>query len=187
MIRLLRSLRLQWMRLRSFVKIIFLRMAGVKVDWSATIDWSAAIQPSGGKIRIGQDTLIDRGVILRAYGGSIQIGSHCRINPYAVIYGDGGLIIGDGVRIAAHTVVVPANHIFSDPNKFIFEQGETRLGIVIEDDVWLGAGVRVLDGVTVARGTVVGAGSIVTKSTQPFDVVVGVPARKIGSRAGALV
>jgi acetyltransferase-like isoleucine patch superfamily enzyme len=182
MIRILRYFRLRLMRCLYLLKIILLRIAGVKVDWSAVIDWSAAIERSGGEISIGRDTLIDRGVILRAYGGVIQLGSQCRVNPYVVLYGDGGLVIGNGVRIAAHAVLVAANHIYSDPNRFIFEQGETRLGINIEDDVWLGAGVRVLDGVTIRKGTVVGAGAVVTKSTEPYDVVVGVPAKKLRSR-----
>jgi acetyltransferase-like isoleucine patch superfamily enzyme len=55
-------------------------------------------------------------------------------------------------------------------------------GIVIEDDVWIGAGARILDGVTIARGSVIGAGSVVTKSTQPYSIVVGVPAKIVSSR-----
>src|SRR5487761_2436171 len=96
------------------LRIAQLKMYGVEIDWSASVDWSASIEPSGGKIYIGRDSLIDRGALLRAYGGAIRIGSRCRINPYAVLYGDGGLTIGDGVRVAAHAVIVPANHVFSD-------------------------------------------------------------------------
>lgn len=55
-------------------------------------------------------------------------------------------------------------------------------GIIIEDDVWIGAGVKVLDGVTIAQGCVIGANSVVTKSTEPYGIYVGVPARKIKSR-----
>jgi acetyltransferase-like isoleucine patch superfamily enzyme len=182
MTQLLRYTRSRLTRCMSLFRIILLRIVGVNVHSTAIIDWSAVIEPSGGEIYIGRDTLIDRGVILRAYGGVIRVGSQCRINPYSVLYGNGGLIMGDGVRIAAHTVVIAANHIFSDLDRFIFEQGETALGVNIEDDVLLGAGVRVLDGVTIKRGTVVGANSVVTKSTQPFDVVVGVPAKKLRSR-----
>lgn len=169
-------------RIINFLKILSLRLRGVKVDRSATINWSVSVNRNGGRISIGARTSLDQGVILRAYGGSIYIGSDCSVNPYTVLYGDGGLVIGNGVRIAAHTVIVPANHNFSDPAKFIFDQGESRLGINIEDDVWLGAGVRVLDGVQIKKGTVVGAGSVVTKSTESFGVYVGVPAKIISSR-----
>lgn len=54
--------------------------------------------------------------------------------------------------------------------------------IIIEDDVWIGAVVKVLDGVTIAQGCVIGANSVVTKSTEPYGIYVGIPARKIKSR-----
>ena len=177
-----RYIKLRLMRASWLIRVIVLRIFGVKADWSAIIDWSAVIERSGGEIIIGPNTFIDRGVILRAFGGKMVIGSKCRINPYSFLSGGGSLSIGDGVSIAAHTVIVASNHIFSDPNSFIVEQGETRLGVSIEDDVWLGAGVRVLDGVTIRKGSVVGAGAVVSKSTEPYDVVVGVPARKIMTR-----
>lgn len=168
--------------LRNRLTLLKLKIKGCNIDWSATVHWSVVVERSRGKIVIGPRTSIDRGVILRAYGGSIIVGSDCSINAYSVVYGDGGLVIGNGVRVAAHTVIVPSNHIFSDPHEFIFNQGESRIGITIEDDVWLGAGVKVLDGVSIKKGTVVGAGSVVTKSTEPFDIFVGVPAKKISSR-----
>ena len=120
--------------------------------------------------------------MLRAFSGSIEIGENCTVNPYCILDGGGGLIIGNGVRIAAHTVIVASNHNFSDPSTPIFEQGLSTKGIIIEDDVWLGSGAKVLDGVTICKGTVVGAGSVVTKSTEPYSVVVGVPSKKISSR-----
>ena len=169
-------------RVRGYIKIIAIRLRGVSVHSSASIHWTAEVVRSRGQISIGKNSSLDRGVILRAYGGSIRIGSDCNINPYSVIYGGGGLVIGNGVQVAAHVVIVPSNHVFSDPNKFIYEQGLSCLGIVIEDDVWIGAGVRILDGVVIRKGSVVGAGSVVTKSTEPYAIVVGVPARKISSR-----
>jgi len=130
-----------------------------------------------GSIHIGQDCEIHRSAMLRTYGGSIRIGNKCSIHPYCVIYGHGGLIVGNGVRIATHTVIIPANHNFNRIDKFIHEQDETRLGIVIEDDVWIGAGVKILDGVKVAQGCVIAAGAVVTKSTQPYGIYAGVPAK----------
>jgi acetyltransferase-like isoleucine patch superfamily enzyme len=134
-----------------------------------------------GDITIGARCKVMRGAILWTYGGSITIGDSTAINPYCVLYGHGGLRIGSGVRIAAHVVIIPANHGI-EPGEAIRHQPETRRGIVIGDDVWIGAGARILDGVNVASGSVIGAGAVLTRSTEPFGIYAGVPARKIGDR-----
>ncbi|WP_446785264.1 acyltransferase [Macellibacteroides fermentans] len=100
----------------------------------------------------------------------------------SVIYGQGGTNIGNGVRIAAHCVIVPSNHIFDDPDEYIYKQGLSKKGIIIEDDVWLGAGVKVLDGVVIKKGCVFGANSVVTKSTEKNGIYVGIPAKLIKYR-----
>ena len=100
----------------------------------------------------------------------------------SVIYGQGGVVIGNNVRIAAHTVIVPSNHIFTDTTIPIYLQGLSKKGIVIKDDVWLGAGVKVLDGVTIETGCVIGANSVVTKSTDSYGIYIGVPARLLKKR-----
>lgn len=169
-------------RLRGRFAIIVLRLRGVQIDETAQISPGAIFEPSGGRIIIGARSFIDRGVILRALGGRIEIGDDCSINAYSVLQGGGCLRIGNNTRIASHTVIVPSNHIFSDPNTPIKDQGLKQLGITIEEDVWIGAGVRVLDGVVLGQGCVVGAGAVVTKSVRPRTVVAGVPAKKIASR-----
>src|SRR5690606_23721319 len=137
----------------------------------------------GGKIKLGKKTHLMPYSILKAMNGDISFGEYCTVNPFCVIYGmSGGLEIGNAVRIATQTVIIPANHIFDDPDKDIRLQGIESNGIKIEDDVWLGAGVRVLDGVTIKKGSVVAAGSVVTKDISEFSVVGGVPARVIKKR-----
>ena len=138
----------------------------------------------GGKIVIGENCRLSQGVQLITDGGNIQIGNYTTINPYTIIYGqESGTIIGNMVRIAAHCTIVPANHRYDNPEKPIYQQGfDAKSGIVIEDDVWLGSGVRVLAGVNVSKGCVIGANSVVTKSTEQYGVYVGVPAHKIKSR-----
>lgn len=117
-------------------------------------------------------------------GGSVTIGNNCSLNPYAILYGHGGLSIGNDVRIAARVTIIPFNHAFEDPNVVIKKQGSTRIGITIGDDVWIGAGATVLDGVSIASGCVIGAGAIVTKNTEVNGVYVGSPARLIRKRGG---
>lgn len=135
-----------------------------------------------GLILIGKNTEILEGVIIQTYGGFIQIGENCSINPYTVIYGHGNVIIGNNALIAAHCVIIPGNHVFNDLNKPINQQGMNNEGIIIEDDVWLGAGVKVLDGVTIGKGSIVAAGAVVTKNVLPNTIVGGVPAKFIKNR-----
>ena len=136
----------------------------------------------GGSIKIGRSGRIMDYSLLMSYGGDIEIGDDCSINPFCVLYGHGGLRIGDGVRIAAHTVIIPANHSFADVNIPIWRQPETRSGIIIEDDVWVGAGCKILDGVRIGRGCVIGAGAVVTSNLPDFSIAVGIPARVVGNR-----
>jgi acetyltransferase-like isoleucine patch superfamily enzyme len=133
-------------------------------------------------IEIGADTWLFYHCMLSTSGGWIKIGSNCTVNSFAVLYGHGGLEIGNGVRISAHVVIVPMNHIYKNPDMQIWMQGETRDGIKIEDDVWIGAGAKVLDGVKIGKGSVIGAGAIVTKDIPPYSVAVGVPAKVIKKR-----
>ena len=135
-----------------------------------------------GRIVIGENCQIHKGAIIITYGGVIELGDNVSINPYTILYGHGGLHIGEATRIASHCTFIPANHIFADPNTPIMQQGESRRGITIGHDVWVGTGVTVLDGVTVGDGTVLAAGCVVTKNIAPGVVVAGVPARQISSR-----
>lgn len=136
----------------------------------------------GGIIEIGTDCVFFNGVMVETHGGNIFIGNRCSFNPYTVIYGHGNLQIGDHVRVAAHTVIVPANHNFDDLSRPIFSQGLSKKGITIHSDVWIGAGVRILDGVTVGEGAVIAAGSVVTRDISAFTVNAGVPCKLIKKR-----
>ncbi|AFY35633.1 transferase hexapeptide repeat containing protein [Calothrix sp. PCC 7507] len=136
------------------------------------------------KIYIGDNSIIYFGSCIdTGPGGSINLGANNTINPYCVIYGHGGLTTGRYVRIASHTVIIPANHIYKDPHKLIAKQGLSKKGIKIEDNVWIGTGSRILDGVNIGHGSVIGAGAVVTKPVPPMAVVTGVPAKIIKMRS----
>lgn len=137
---------------------------------------------NGGTIKIGEGCEIFDGVLILSYGGNIKIGDNCSINPYAIIYGHGGLRIGNNVLIAGGVMIIPNNHNFIEKDRIIIEQGCTAQGIVIEDDVWIGHGCSILDGVIVREGTVIAAGSVVNQSTEPYSIVAGVPAKVIKYR-----
>lgn len=132
-------------------------------------------------ITVGRSRIHD-GVILDSLYGHIDIGDATSLNPYCVLYGTGGLSIGSSCGIAAQTVVIAAEHSFANPDIPIMQQPIQSKGISIEDDVWVGAGSRILDGVRLRSGTVVGAGAVVTRDFPPRSVIVGVPARLLSIR-----
>ncbi len=133
-------------------------------------------------ITVGDDSYLSSQCILNTFNGWISLGSNCTVNSYAILYGHGGLEIGNDVRIAPQVMLMPMNHIYKDPHVPIRKQGIRARGIKIGDDVWLGAGSIVLDGVTIGRGSVVGAGAVITKDIPPNSVAVGAPARVIKKR-----
>ncbi len=142
-----------------------------------------AFPARGGPIAIGEGSVVRAGAMLLPSGGSIRIGQRSSVNHYVVINGQGGVSIGNDVLIAAFVSIFAGSHRFSDPNRPIRQQGmETRGGIVIEDDVWIGTHCVLLDGVRIGRGSVVAAGAVVTRDVPPFSVVAGVPARILRNR-----
>lgn len=153
--------------------------SGVTVDAFATLYCHQE-----GSIEIGDGTFIGGGVLLHTgkRRGSISIGKHSTVQTYSIVYGHGGCRIGDGVRIAAHNVFIPANHRFGDTSRPMYEQGLDMIGIVVEDDVWIGTGTAILDGLTIAKGAIVAAGSVVNADVPPMSIVGGIPAKPIGER-----
>jgi acetyltransferase-like isoleucine patch superfamily enzyme len=136
-------------------------------------------------IELGDRTIVMHGAVLHVYNfrnmpqSGIKIGTDCLVGEYSVIRGQGGVTIGDRVYTSPFTQIIAVNHVFDDPDRPFIEQGITAEGIVIEDDVWLGAGAIITDGVRVGKGAVVAAGSVVTKDVLPHTVVGGVPAKII--------
>jgi galactoside O-acetyltransferase len=115
-------------------------------------------------------------------GGYLEIGNNCDVNTNVQLgAASGRLIIGNDVMIAANVVVRAANHA-ADRGVPMKSQRSIGGEIVIEDDVWIGSNAVITANVTIGRGTIVGAGAVVTKSTEPYSIVGGVPAKKIGER-----
>lgn len=162
-------------------------LANIHLGDNVTIGHGAILRctDDASKIEIGAGSVIQPQTYLETHvGGHIVLGKNNSVNPFCVLYGHGGLRTGDYVRIAAHAVIIPANHVFASLDKPICKQGLTKQGIVIGSDVWIGAGVRLLDGVTVGAGAVLAAGAVVIENVPDYAVVGGVPARIIkASRA----
>ena len=140
-------------------------------------------------VDIGSYTSIERNCWLHCGGnlaehdhGFFKIGEYSFIGCNAVIGAGGGIKIGDHVLIGQSVNLHSENHNFLNSELRIDQQGVSYQGIIIEDDVWIGAKVTILDGVRISTGAVIAAGAVVTKSIPEFAIAMGVPAKVTGSR-----
>ncbi len=163
----------------------------IKLGHGVYLDQGAYLHATPHGIELGPGTIVMHGAVLHVYNfrnmpqAGIRIGRDSLIGEYSVIRGQGGVQIGDRVYTSPFTQIIAVNHVFDDPNRPFVDQGITAQGIVIEDDVWLGAGAVVTDGVKIGKGAVIAAGAVVTKDVPPHTVVGGVPAKIIKSIDGA--
>jgi acetyltransferase-like isoleucine patch superfamily enzyme len=158
---------------------------GIRLGDRVNIDAYAQVYAAhNSRITIGNRcTLASHSVVKAAARGAvIEIGEHTTLQSFSIIYGAGPVRIGNYVRIASHTSIIPMNKTFSQVDMPIHSQPNSELGITIEDDVWVASGVRILDGVTIGRGSVVAAGAVVTSSFPAMSVIAGVPARLLKVR-----
>lgn len=130
------------------------------------------------KIVLGNFCQINSYVVL--WPTKLTVGSHSQINPGTAIYGN--VSIGSNVMIAPNCMIAGGNHNFNDKKIPMILQGSNEKGIIIEDDVWIGANSVIVDGVKIGKGAVIGAGSVVVKSVESYTIVAGVPAIKIKNR-----
>lgn len=157
-------------------------------DSTATISKLADIDESsrGTRIRVGAHSVIDSFVRIKCAGGTndVVIGEYCYINSGTVIYSGNGVRMGHHVLIAANCTLAPVNHACKERHRLIVEQrfSASKGGIVIEDDVWIGAGCVVLDGAILRKGAVVGACSLIRGELDSYGIYAGNPLVKIGER-----
>ena len=143
-------------------------------------DFQANSNPTS--IIISDHSEIHEDCALRTSVGFIHIGKHVSINRNGILLGAGGISIGDYTRIGPRVNILSNNHIFKDKSIPIMEQGKSLKKISIGTDVWIGGNTTIIPGVTIGNGAVIGAGSVITKNVDEYNIVAGVPAKKIGSR-----
>jgi acetyltransferase-like isoleucine patch superfamily enzyme len=133
----------------------------------------------GRPIRLGDNSFIAADCVIH---GPVEIGQHVSINHHVTLDGGRkGIRIGKYSRIAAYTSAYAFNHGM-EAEKLIQEQAITSLGIEIGEDVWIGANVGIVDGVKIGDKSIIGMGSVVTKSITSGLKVAGNPATEIGYR-----
>lgn len=133
---------------------------------------------------IDKTALICEYVIIRAPRGKLIIGKGTQIGPFTVIFTDtADLVIGDNVMIAPHCVIAAGSHDHKNLEvPMRFANSVSKGPIIIEDDVWIGANCTIVDNVKIGKGAVVGANTLVNKNVMPYEIVGGVPMKRIGSR-----
>ena len=126
----------------------------------------------------GDNVTISRGVMIRPssyYGGDLGVGlvmgNNSSIGPHGYVGCSGKIVIGSNVMFGPKCSLFAENHIFSDTETSIKSQGVKQKGITIEDDCWIGSNVVILDGVTIGKGSVIGAGTLVTKDLPSGSIV----------------
>jgi len=137
------------------------------------------IQGSPGEIRIGNHVEFFPGNYVS--GGEwdscfIRIGDHTHFAPMCVLYGWGGLSIGNYVAVAANTVFATVGHFYDKTERPMVTYGENAGPITVEDDVWICASCVITAHTTIRRGCVIAAGAVLTKDTEPYGVYMGTPA-----------
>jgi acetyltransferase-like isoleucine patch superfamily enzyme len=136
------------------------------------------------RLKLAPGVFVDRGVLLHCGGmdwsgeeAGIVLGPNTYIGPNAVLFGAGGIHVGEGGLISPGVVITSHQHTFAADDDDMRAQPLDFGTVTIERDVWIGANATVLPGVRIGAGSVVGAGAVVTRDVAPGSVVTGVPAR----------
>ncbi|WP_295389461.1 DapH/DapD/GlmU-related protein [uncultured Thiodictyon sp.] len=136
-------------------------------------------------ITLGNGVNVNDSVVINANRGFVTLGDRSWLGPFCLVYGNGGVTVGRNVLVAGHTSINTVSHSVERCDIPINDQPVLTGPVVIEDDVWIALNAVILQGVTLGRGCIVGAGAVVTKSIPPWSIAVGVPARVVGRRKGA--
>ena len=158
---------------------------------SARISPLAYVEEStrGSRLVIAEKAFVDAFVAIKFVGGTgdVTIGEESYLNAGTVVYSGNGVTLGKYVMVASNCTFAPTNHEFERRDVPMIRQRfrPSRGGILVEDDVWIGANCVILDGAILRRGCIVGANSVVTGELAPYSINLGSPARFVKWRPGS--
>lgn len=163
---------------------------GLRLDRSCCVGPGVSLGPDNraaihGTVEVADSCELNQGVELNPFGGSIRIARRVWLGPYVVIYGHGGVEIGEQTLISMHCSVLSSNHGVPPIGKLIRDTPDELRPTKIGRDVWIGANAVILGGVTIGDGAVVAAGAVVNRDVETGAVVAGVPAREVRKRTNS--
>jgi len=133
-------------------------------------------------IRIGNGVFLGRNSILSCKNGDIVLGENVNIGFNCEVFSGSRVTLGNDTLVAAYCYFIGGDHNPLDIEASVTRQGSRSEGITVGEKCWFGAGVKVLDGVTIGRNSIVGAGAVVTKPVPDYALAVGIPAKTIRDR-----
>lgn len=131
---------------------------------------------------IGSGSFIGRNTILSCKNGNIRLAEKVNMGFNCHIFSASNVSLGNNNLIAAYCYIIGGTHKMDRIDIPPLEQERTSLGIIMEDNLWLGAGVKVVDGVRIGRDSVIGTSAVVTKDIPEFSIAVGIPAKVVRNR-----
>ena len=165
---------------------VVLRHPGkIRLGNDVTIDDLVVLDAKGTGNRgidVGDGVFIGRGTILSCKDGDIVLGDHVNVGFHSEIFSGSRVSVGRYGLFAAYTYLVGGGHEFERAGLAVLEQPRSSRGIALGDNVWLGTGAKVLDGVRIGSDVVVGAGAVVTSDLPDGVVAAGMPARILRGR-----
>ena len=159
--------------------------AKIRLGDDVVVDDLALLDAKGDSNRgidIGRGVFLGRGTILSCKNGDIVLGDHSNLGFHCEIFSGSLVKVGRHGLFAAGAYLVGGSHEWERADVPVLEQGRSSKGITLGDDVWLGTGAKVLDGVSIGSRVVVGANAVVNENLPDGVVAAGIPAKVLRSR-----
>ncbi len=170
----------------SFGKNVLIRHPkSVRIGDNTIIDDNCLLDAKGGDnegIIIGKNVFVGRNSILSCKNGNIRVGDRANIGFNCEVFSSSEVELGADTMLAAYSYIIGGSHEFGDIGTPVVSQKEISSGINIGSNVWVGAGVKVLDGADIGKDSIIGAGAVVSESVPAGVIAVGMPARVLRKR-----
>ncbi len=157
----------------------------IEIGDNVVIDDNVVLDAKGQDnygIKIGSGAFVGRNTIFNCKNGDIVLGDNANFGFNCQIFSANKVQFGKNALVAAYSYFVGGTHNFDSPNKSPMEQGRKAAGINIGDNIWIGAGVCVQDGVTIGHDCIIGTSAVVNSNIPDYSIAVGIPARVIKNR-----